>query len=109
MKLLSILALLLSLSANAARTYHSNDGSAAPGNPGTFTKDDANSIPSGAIQSGETSGIPDGTKIQKEEAKAPVKAGSTMEEEPLDMSTAPGSKRTTPNGEKVQMSEEEEE
>lgn len=111
MKLLAITALFLSLSASAARTYHSNDGSAQPGNPGTFTKDDANSIPSGSIQPGETSGVPDGTKIQKQEEKAVSddKSSKAHEEGSLDMSTMPQSKRTTPSGDQVQLSEEEEE
>lgn len=102
MKLISILALLFSVSAfsqsNSQSTdpeYHKNDGSARPGNPGTFTPSDANSI--------ENS--PEEKMLNKQE-KQEQQAKPATEDRVLDMSTSPDSGRTLPSGEKVKMEEE---
>jgi hypothetical protein len=111
--------------------YHMNDGTARSGNPGTFTDDDANTLPDSKIQSGETAGVPDKTKSttsgtgsssKKEDESdlnqqaTPVKgtshgtgASSSSNDDELDMSTAPDSQRSVLGGEKVHLDDNREE
>lgn len=106
--------------------YHRNDGTARSGNPGTFTEDDANTLPDSNIQSGETAGVPDKTKstssgtgsISTEHESdlnqqvTPVRGTSSgsgssgqSDDEKLDMSTNPDSKRKMPDGQKAEFEE----